>query len=75
MVFTGAKAASMQTTLQHLTVALADMKAWHEKGQQGKQLLNNLLRTRHAAAETRARLRYICIGGFPGLIVCKVMAT
>ncbi|KAL0020066.1 hypothetical protein WJX79_000254 [Trebouxia sp. C0005] len=53
----GAETPSVQTALQRLIVALADMKAWHEKGQQGKQLLNDLLRTRHAAAENHTRLR------------------
>lgn len=63
MFLTGAETPSVQTALQRLIVALADMKAWHEKGQQGKQLLNDLLRTRHAAAENHTRLRCICIGG------------
>jgi len=61
----------VQTALRHLTEALADMKAWHEKGQQGKQLLNDLLRTRHAAAENHTRLRCVCIGEFSDLALCK----
>ncbi len=65
----------MENALLFLDAALGAMKVWDEKAQEGKQLLNDVIKSRRAAAENHTLLRCACIGSLPDHTVsCKITA-
>ena len=76
VVVIGDKASSVEVALVVLDAALADMRIWNAQAQEGKQLLNDILRSRHAAAENHTLLRCACIGISLDLhMSCKITAA